>query len=120
MVVSSQFRLGGFYTWVAIKISGFTDRPRRFMFIMMLASAGLSALLTNDIICFAFAPIITILSLRAGLNAIPYLIGLAVASNIGSAVTIIDNPQNMLIGQLGRLSFGEFILWCFPALSYPL
>ena len=42
----------------------------------------------------------------------PYLIGLACASNIGSAATIIGNPQNMLIGQMGGLSFGRFLLWC--------
>jgi len=45
---------------------------------------------------------------------LPYLIGLAVSSNIGSAATIIGNPQNMLIGQVGRLDFGRFFLWCAP------
>lgn len=114
MVLSSQFRLGGFYTWIAMKVAGLTDRPWRFLFMVMLASAGLSALLTNDIICFAFTPVITVSAIKAGLNPAPYLIGLAVSANIGSAATIIGNPQNMLIGQFGRLPFGEFILWCAP------
>lgn len=26
MVISSQFRLGGFYTWIALKITAMTDR----------------------------------------------------------------------------------------------
>lgn len=120
MVISSQFRLGGFYTWIALKITAMTDRPWRFLFIMMLASGGLSALLTNDIICFAFTPVITISTLRAGLNPVPYLIGLAMSANIGSAATIIGNPQNMLIGQIGRLPFGEFILWCLPPSVFSL
>jgi Na+/H+ antiporter NhaD/arsenite permease-like protein len=72
----------------------------------MFVSGGLSALLTNDIICFAFTPVITVSALRAGLNPVPYLLGLAISANIGSAATIIGNPQNMLIGQLGRLLFG--------------
>lgn len=42
------------------------------------------------------------------------LLGLAVSSNIGSAATIIGNPQNMLIGQVGNLSFGRFFFWCAP------
>jgi Na+/H+ antiporter NhaD/arsenite permease-like protein len=50
--------------------------------------------------------------LQAGLNPVPFLLGLAVASNIGSAATIIGNPQNMLIGQVGKLSFGPFLGWC--------
>ena len=42
------------------------------------------------------------------------LLGLAVSSNIGSAATIIGNPQNMLIGKVGNLSFGRFFFWCAP------
>lgn len=41
-------------------------------------------------------------------NPLPYLLGLAIASNIGSTATIIGNPQNMLIGQVGRLAFDRF------------
>lgn len=114
MVLSSQFRLGGFYTWTALKITKFMDRPARFLFIMMLVSAGLSAVLANDIVCLAFTPVLTLSLIRAGLNPVPFLLGLAVSSNIGSAATIIGNPQNMLIGQTGRLDFGQFFLWCAP------
>jgi Na+/H+ antiporter NhaD/arsenite permease-like protein len=52
--------------------------------------------------------------IEAGLNPLPFLIGLAVSSNIGSAATIIGNPQNMLIGQTGHLDFAKFFFWCSP------
>jgi Na+/H+ antiporter NhaD/arsenite permease-like protein len=114
MVLSSQFRLGGFYTWTALKITKFMDKPERFLFVLMIVSAVLSAILANDIVCLAFTPVLTVSLLKAGLNPVPFLIGLAVSSNIGSASTIIGNPQNMLIGQLGKLDFGHFFLWCTP------
>jgi len=114
MVISAQLRLGGLYTWVALRISLLMNRPSRFLFIMMLVSAVLSALLVNDIICLAFTPVLCVALLRSGLNPIPFLIGLAVSSNIGSAATIIGNPQNMLIGQVGHLHFGHFLCWCAP------
>jgi Na+/H+ antiporter NhaD/arsenite permease-like protein len=79
----------------------------------MLLSAVLSALLANDIICFAMAPILAYSLKRTGLNPVPFLLGLAMSSNIGSASTLIGNPQNMLIGQVGRLSFQAFFLWAF-------
>jgi len=113
MIISAQLRLGGFYTAVAEKILGFSDRPRLFLLVSMLLSAVLSAVLANDIICFAIAPILAYSSKRAGLNPIPFLLGLAVSSNIGSASTLIGNPQNMLIGQVGRLSFKAFFLWAY-------
>ena len=114
MIISAQLRLGGFYTWVAARSTALLGRPRRFLFINMLLAALLSALLANDIICLAFTPVLTIALTRAGLNPLPFLLGLAAASNIGSAATIIGNPQNMLIGQVGQLRFDRFLYWCSP------
>ena len=114
MVLSSQFRLGGFYTRLAVKLTAFMQSPRRFLFVVMTVSAALSAVLMNDVVCLAFTPVLTVSLLNAGRDPVPFLIGLAVSSNIGSAATIIGNPQNMLIGQLGMLDFGRFFLWCAP------
>lgn len=112
MLVSAQLRLSGFYVRAAEALGRLAVRPRRFLLLLMLASAGLSAVLVNDIVCFAFAPILAVAALRAGLNPAPYLLGLACASNIGSAATLIGNPQNMLIGQVAKLPFGGFLAWC--------
>jgi Na+/H+ antiporter NhaD/arsenite permease-like protein len=114
MIVSAQLRLGGFYTQTAIRITSLIDRPRFFLFVSMVISAVMSAVLANDIICLAFTPVLCAGVLRAGVNPIPFLIGLAVSSNIGSSATIIGNPQNMLIGQVGKLDFGHFLAWCGP------
>ncbi len=112
MVLSSQYRVSGTYTAIALRLTGFMDHPRRFLLILMLVAAGLSAVLTNDIVCLAFTPVLTVALVRAGRNPLPYLLGLACAANIGSAATIIGNPQNMLIGQVGRLDFARFLGWC--------
>lgn len=114
MVISAQLRLGGFYTRSASLILGQLRRPKRFLLVLMVVSAVLSALLANDIVCFAFTPVLTAALVRSGMNPLPFLLGLAISSNIGSAATIIGNPQNMLIGQVGQLHFGRFIVWCTP------
>ncbi|HBI16286.1 MAG TPA: anion transporter [Desulfobulbaceae bacterium] len=114
MIISAQLRLGGFYAWSALNILSLLTRPKRFLLALMLLSALLSAFLANDIVCFAFTPVLATALLQAQLNPLPFLLGLAVASNIGSAATIIGNPQNMLIGQVGGLDFGAFLLWCGP------
>lgn len=114
MIISAQLRLGGFYTWSASKILALLVRPKLFLLAAMIVSALFSAVLANDIVCFAFTPVLAVSLLQARLNPLPFLLGLAVASNIGSAATIIGNPQNMLIGQVGRLDFGGFLLWAGP------
>lgn len=115
MIISAQLRLGGFYTWVALQITAVLRRPRLFLLVAMATSALLSAILANDIVCLAFTPVLIYTLGPAGYNAVPFLLGLAVASNIGSAATLIGNPQNMLIGQVGRLDFAAFVAWStFP------
>jgi Na+/H+ antiporter NhaD/arsenite permease-like protein len=114
MVISAQLRLGGFYAWSAGRIIPLLGRPRLFLGVSMLLAAGLSALLANDIVCLAFTPVLIHGLVAARLNPMPFLIGLAISSNIGSAATIIGNPQNMLIGQTARLDFAYFFFWCLP------
>ncbi len=114
MIISAQLRLGGFYTWAALRISELLRRPLWCLWWLMCLSAFLSALLMNDIICLAFTPVLCYSLQRAGLNPIPFLLALAISSNIGSAATIIGNPQNLLIGQIGKLDFGAFLGWCLP------
>jgi Na+/H+ antiporter NhaD/arsenite permease-like protein len=111
MIVSAQFRLSGFYALVAQSIGGIKTSPGRFLLIVMASTAALSAFLTNDIVCLAFTPVIIAAVISRRLNPVPYCIALAVSANIGSAATIIGNPQNMLIGQAGKLGFGAFTLW---------
>lgn len=118
MVVAAQFRVGGFYTWVVLGLNRFIRNSRGFLALVMLVTAFFSAILVNDVICLVFTPILAVSLLRSSKNPVPFLIGMAVASNIGSAATLIGNPQNMLIGQLGHLSFGHFLAWsCLPVLA---
>ncbi len=114
MIISAQLRLGGFYTWLALRVTRWIDQPTRFLFCLMLVSGVLAAVLANDIICLAFTPVLAVALRRRRLNPLPFLLGLAMATNLGSAATLIGNPQSMLIGQLGGLSFGQFFLWCAP------
>ncbi len=111
MMLSAQFRLSGLYGWIATRF--ITDAPaNRLLLLIMLVSAGLSAVLTNDVVCFAMAPLICGALLRRGRNPLPYLIALACASNIGSALTPIGNPQNIYIAQRMGLPFGAFVAAC--------
>jgi Na+/H+ antiporter NhaD/arsenite permease-like protein len=110
-VISAQLRLSGFYDWVAGGISARLGNPARFLLVLMLATGGLSAFLNHDIVCYVFTPIAGAALLRRQVNPVPFLIALAVSSNIGAAATLIGNPQDMMIGQIARLNFGRYILW---------
>lgn len=119
-VVSAQLRLSGFFDAVAKAVARRLDHPARFLSQLMLATAGLSAFLNHDIVCFVFAPIVAGALLKRQLNPVPFLVALAIASNIGAAATLVGNPQDMMIAQVAGLSFGHYALWCIIPVLFAL
>lgn len=108
MVVSAQLRLGGFYTAVTQRVGALGLSRPALLAALIGVAGGLSAIFSNDIICLAMTPVVARLCLQRGLNPVPFLLGLACAANIGSAATLIGNPQNMLIGSVLGLPFSNY------------
>ncbi|MFZ5584312.1 MAG: SLC13 family permease [Thermodesulfobacteriota bacterium] len=109
MVVSAQFRLGGFYSRVTARLAAAPFAPPRLLALLVAVAGGLSALLANDIVCLAMTPVLIEGCARRGLDPTPFALALAAAANVGSAATLIGNPQNMLIGQVLNLSFAGYL-----------
>ncbi|WP_199873127.1 anion transporter [Ideonella sp. A 288] len=114
MVISAQMRLGGFYGAVTRRIAALPLSAPALMGVVIAVTAALSAVFSNDIVCLAVAPVLAEACLRRQLDPVPYLLALACASNIGSAATLIGNPQNMLIGEVLKLSFGDYLRLALP------
>jgi len=110
MVISAQMRLGGFYAWVTLRIAALPIGPGALLAAVIAVVAVLSAVFSNDVVCLAIAPVLADACLRRGLDPVPFLLALACAANVGSAATLIGNPQNMLIGSVLQLPFGGYFL----------
>ncbi|MBL8480767.1 MAG: anion transporter [Rhodocyclaceae bacterium] len=109
MVLSAQMRLGGVYTWVARRVAELPLSPPQLLGALVFLVGALAAVFSNDIVCMAVAPVLIDSCRRRRLDTVPFLLALACAANIGSALTLIGNPQNMLIGQSLRLPFGGYV-----------
>jgi len=109
MVIAAQLRMGGFYAAVTRRVGTLDVSPAALLAVVMAISAAMSAVFTNDVVCLATAPVLAAICRERRLDPVPYLIGLACAANIGSAATLIGNPQNILIGETLRLSFADFL-----------
>ena len=114
MVISAQLRLAGFYQWAAHRVVTLARSPSALLAAVIIVAAAFSAVFANDVICLVFTPVLCLALNRAGRDALPYLMALATASNIGSAATLIGNPQNMLIGQTAHLSFAAYAATVSP------
>jgi Na+/H+ antiporter NhaD/arsenite permease-like protein len=112
MVLSAEFRFSGVYAVLGQRLSRLASHPLRLLAVVILVAGGLSAVLVNDIVALALAPLL-IQSLRqSGRPVLPYLLALACACNAGSAASLVGNPQNILIGQRGMLDF-----WAYSAVA---
>jgi Na+/H+ antiporter NhaD/arsenite permease-like protein len=114
MILSAQFEQSGFYGFVAAHVTRAARSARALLGVLIAVTGLLSAILTNDVIAFAFTPLICSGLLRQKLDPRPYLVALAGAANAGSALTLIGNPQNILIGQAGGLDFWRYIAVALP------
>lgn len=88
----------------------------RGSFAAFLASAAaVAAFLTNDAAAIIGTPVAFVLARQVGGDPKRYLIGLCVAVTIGSMITPIGNPQNLLIAASGGVPAPvfTFFLWLF-------
>ena len=114
MILSAQFEHSGFYGWIAHWVVRAARNPKRLLAVLIVVTGVLSAIFTNDVVVFALTPLVATGLLSQKLDARPYLIGLAGAANAGSAATLIGNPQNILIGQVGGLDFWTYLVYAAP------
>ncbi|HEV8580669.1 MAG TPA: SLC13 family permease [Thermoanaerobaculia bacterium] len=117
MLLSALYQESGLYAAIGLRLAR-VDQPRRLLLGTIVVTALLSAVLTNDVTCFALTPLLAGALVAAGRPPLPYLLALACAANLGSALTPVGNPQNILIAQTLHLPFLGFMLACAaPALA---
>jgi Na+/H+ antiporter NhaD/arsenite permease-like protein len=108
MIVVANLRVSGFFRLVNAWIATHVRRPITLLVAVALASGLLSAFLVNDTICLVMTPLVLEAARRFKRDPVPYLLAVAMASNIGSVATITGNPQNMIIGSLSQIPYGTF------------
>jgi len=114
MVLSAQFAASGLYEWCAARLAAARASPAALLALVVAVTGGLSSLLANDIVVFAMTPILCRGLARAGHDPRPYLLAHAGAANVGSAATLVGNPQNILIGEHGGLDFWHYLAFAGP------
>jgi Na+/H+ antiporter NhaD/arsenite permease-like protein len=120
MIVVANLRLAGFFRLVGNWVVTRAGHPLGLLVAVSLTAGVLSAFLVNDAICLALTPLVLDLAIRLRRNPVPYLLALAMSSNVGSVATITGNPQNIMIGSLSGVSYGEFAAQLAPVAAVGL
>ena len=109
MIIVANLRLSGFFALATAWVARRAHRPLLLLGAIVLVAGVFSAFLVNDAICLVLAPLVLELTLALKRRPLPYLLAVAMASNVGSTATITGNPQNMLIGSFSHIPYVDFV-----------
>src|SRR5664279_3073784 len=114
MIVVANLRLSGFFAAVAAWVVDHAHAPLVLLSGIVLVSGVFSAFFVNDTMCLVLTPLVLDITRRLGRKPIPYLLAVAMSSNIGSVATITGNPQNMMIGSFSLIPYRTFAAQLAP------
>lgn len=120
MVLAGYLVDAAFFRTLARLTMTHAKTARTLLVALVLVAGALSAVLVNDVVCLMFTPIVLLVVREARLPPLPYLIGLASASNIGGVATLTGNPQNMIIGTTAHLSYARYVARMAPVAAVGL
>lgn len=115
MVISIYLERVKAFEYLAQALSWKTQGATDLLIRVCILAAFSSALFTNDSTCVVLTGFVLKLCTQSHLTLEPFLVALATSSNIGSALTPIGNPQNLVIAVQGKLGFWQFVLGMLPA-----
>jgi Na+/H+ antiporter NhaD/arsenite permease-like protein len=114
MIVVAHLKLSGFFRLVASWALRHAHSPLVLLGAICTITGVLSAFLVNDAICLVMAPLVIEVTRALKRNSVPYLLAVAMSSNVGSTATITGNPQNMIIGGVSHIPYTAFVAALAP------
>lgn len=116
MILVSITSKSGLFEYIAISLAKMVKgRPIPILIVISTLTAVGSALLNNVTTVLLIVPIVLTLTSMLNITAIPYLLSVIIASNIGGTATLIGDPPNLMIGQaVSHLSFNDFLIHLGP------
>jgi len=121
MIMVGFLREIGLFTWLlqrAITIRNIS--AKRFLVALIFSSALLACVLDEVSSILLMIMIILELSDYFEINPIPFIVASVLATNIGSAGTVMGNPIGLLIATKASLTFEDFIRYSFPLMMVTL
>jgi Na+/H+ antiporter NhaD/arsenite permease-like protein len=117
MLVMGVLKETGIFQYIAIKTAKLAKAsPLRIMLLMFIVTATVSAFLDNVTTVMILVPVALLIAGELKISPVPFIITMAIASNIGGTATMIGDPPNVLIGSSTDYSFLDFIYNLTPVI----
>ena len=120
MILVANLKLAGFFALAADATARAARGPLGLLAGVVAVAGVLSAVLVNDTVCLMLTPLVAELARTLRRNPVPYLLAVAMSSNIGSTATITGNPQNIMIGSFSGIPYARFAAALTPVAAIGL
>ena len=124
MLVVGGFKGLGVFRIMGEKLCCNVKSLRSLVFVLVSLCFFSSMLITNDVALITLVPftISVFVMIACEERLIPVIVTETIAANLGSMLTPIGNPQNLLLFSAGNMTVGEFVLHMLPitAISFGL
>ncbi len=120
MIIVANLKLSGAFAEFARELLLRARSGQGLLALTVAVSGVLAAFFINDVVCLALAPLLADACELAEVDAVPLMLALATASNIGSVATITGNPQNMIVAGFAHLAYASFAARLAPVAAVGL
>lgn len=114
LILTQGVRESGYVQHWAVRLVARLHTVRALAVVLVLLSAALAAVLTNDVALFLVVPLTLTLDRIASIPRGKLVVFEALAVNAGSTLSPIGNPQNLLLWQHSGLSFPAYVAALAP------
>jgi len=115
MIAVGMMKEAGFFHWLITMFLRVRNLNGKKLFILIMLISALSSGLMDEVssMIIMMAVILEIFSFLE-VNPVPMVISSVLATNIGSASTVLGNPIGVLIAARSKLSFENFLTFALP------
>ena len=108
MVLQVELERSGLLDALAGAIAAKRVSAPGLLVLVVVVAGALSALLVNDAVCLLGTPLVVRVCRGGRVPAVPYLLALAIGSNVGGTMTLTGTPQCVIIGAYSGISYARY------------
>ncbi len=116
MMVIAVLKKTGVFMYVAIKTAKLVrGHPLAIMMLLFAITAFFSAFLDSVTAVMILVPVAMLICHELNITPVPFIITMAIASNMGGAATMVGDPPNVILGSAINKHFMDFVINLTPA-----
>ena len=111
LILSEFFILSRVPDAIAANLVRHTNTVGMAYLVVCLFASALSIFIENVATVLIISPIMIGLAKRIDVSPVPGIIGIAIASNLQGAATLIGDPPSMILANYMRMNFNDFFVY---------